>query len=81
MFRTAICYLRLLTVRYLEEQNQELEKKIRELGGKKQAQLTPEQLEKLKRLRQQVNEATLAKVRSEIARDNLRGETSELRWK
>nr|CAB3248812.1 glial fibrillary acidic protein [Phallusia mammillata] len=68
-------------VRYLEEQNQILEEKIRQAGAKKQVELGPDKLEKLRRLRAQVDEATLAKVRSEIMRDNLRGEASELKWK
>nr|NP_001027716.2 intermediate filament protein IF-D [Ciona intestinalis] len=68
-------------VRYLEEQNSKLEKRIREASARKTVDLGEDKLQKLRRLRAQVDEATLAKVRSEIARDNLRGEASEIKWK
>ncbi|XP_078489400.1 intermediate filament protein IF-D [Ciona intestinalis] len=68
-------------VRYLEEQNSKLDKRIREASARKTVDLGEDKLQKLRRLRAQVDEATLAKVRSEIARDNLRGEASEIKWK
>lgn len=68
-------------VRYLEEQNQLLEKKIAEGKAKRGSELTAEQLENLVQLRDQVNEATLAKVKSEIERDALCGTASEIRFK
>ena len=68
-------------MRYLEEQNEKLEKMIRETSSKKQTEIGPDKMEKLRRLRAQVDDATLAKARSEIMRDNLRGQASELKWK
>lgn len=68
-------------VRYLEEQNGILERKIAEAKAKRTSYLTEEMLEELIQLRDQVNEATLAKVKSEIERDNLCGSASELRFK
>ena len=69
------------SVRYLEEQNQKLEKLIEEASGKKETDLGEDKLLELRRLRSLVDDATLAKVRSEIIRDNLRGEASEIKWK
>ena len=68
-------------MRFLEEENEKLEKMVKEASLKKQTYLGPEKLEKLKRLRAQVDDATLAKARSEIMRDNLRGQASEFKWK
>jgi len=68
-------------VRFLEVENERLEKLVQEASSKKQSYLGPDKLEKLKRLRAQVDDATLAKARSEIMRDNLRGQASELKWK
>jgi len=68
-------------VRYLEEQNHLLEKKINEGKIKGSSSLTAEQWEELSRLRQEVNDATLEKVKAEIERDNLCGTASELRFK
>lgn len=74
-------FLRFNAVRYLEEQNSALERKIREASARKSYDLGDDKMEKLRRLRAQVDDATLAKVRAEIQRDNLRGEGSELKWK
>lgn len=68
-------------VRYLEEQNQILEKKIREASAKKDVDLGEDKRENLRKLRAQIDDATVAKVKAEMARDNLRGEASELKWK
>ena len=69
------------SVRFLEVENEKLEKMVQEASSKKQNYLGPDKLEKLRRLRAQVDDATLAKARSEIMRDNLRGQASELKWK
>nr|CAD10679.1 intermediate filament protein D [Molgula oculata] len=68
-------------VRYLEEQNKGLEKKIKAASKKKEVDLGQEKLENLRKLRAQVDDAALAKVKAEIARDNLRGEAAEIKWK
>nr|XP_039274311.1 glial fibrillary acidic protein-like [Styela clava]CAC04000.1 intermediate filament protein D [Styela clava] len=68
-------------VRYLEEQNQMLEKKIREASAKKDVDLGEDKRENLRKLRAQIDDATVAKIKAEMARDNLRGEASELKWK
>lgn len=68
-------------VRYLEEQNQLLEKKIRDASARKEVDLGAEKREALRKLRAQIDDAAVAKVKAEMARDNLRGEASELKWK
>ena len=67
--------------RFLEVENEKPEKMVQEASSKKQNYLGPDKLEKLRRLRAQVDDATLAKARSEIMRDDLRGQASELKWK
>lgn len=68
-------------VRYLEEQNQLLEKKIRDASARKEVDLGAEKREALRKLRAQIDDAAVSKVKAEMARDNLRGEASELKWK
>lgn len=68
-------------MRYLEEQNQILEKKIREVSKKKEVDLGEEKRENLRKLRAQADAATIAKIKAELMRDNLRGEASEVKWK
>jgi len=68
-------------VRYLEEQNQILEKKLLDAKKDRVSSLSDEMMEELVQLRDQVNSATLAKVKSEIERNNLCGTASELRFK
>jgi len=68
-------------VRFLEEQNQALEKQIAAAKKKRTSNLSEEKLEELRQLRDQVNEATLEKAKSEIERDSLCGTASELRFK
>ena len=69
------------TVRFLEERNAQLEKLIAEAGAKQESYLGEDKLHELKRLRALVDDAALSKTRSEIIRDNLRGEASEFKWK
>jgi len=68
-------------VRFLEERNAQLQKQIEEAGVHKETDLGEDKLAELRRLRSLVDDAALAKVRSEIIRDNIRGEASELKWK
>lgn len=58
-----------------------MEKKIRIASSKKEVDLGQEKLQNLRKLRAQVDDAALAKVKAEIARDNLRGEAAEIKWK
>jgi len=68
-------------VRSLEAKNQQLTAKLNEYKSQENATLTPDQVQYLNKLRAQVNDASLERSRSEIQRDNLVGEASELRWK
>ena len=68
-------------VRFLEKENEKLEKQISEASGKKETDLGEEKLAELRRLRALVDDALVAKFRSEIERSNLNGEAAEFRWK
>lgn len=68
-------------MRYLEEQNEKLERQIREASGRHETDLGEDKKAELKRLRALVDDATVAKIRSEVVCNNLKGEASEFHWK
>ena len=68
-------------MRFLEQENERLEKLLREVSDKKETDFGEDKKNHLQKLREEVDDATLAKVRSEIARGNLLGEASEMKWK